>query len=166
MEVYISAMACSIILFLLSVFIFYHHCSVLPFHNRVVNMVRGGIYLAIVTFSLASIVIQSYPNRQALQYWFMGALPVAFLVGSLVVWKICASISRYIGVLRGQWDERMLAEQSGGHRGNRARRNSVVSEATQMGGQMNERSMHEQFFDVKWAVKRRFPSGAVAHMAT
>lgn len=162
---FVSAMACAVILFLLSVVICFFHFSMLPFHNEGINMVRGGIYLSVFTFCLASIIVQHYPDRQDLQNWMLGASLVAFFLGMFIVSQIVNAVNRYLGVLRGQWDD-SRAKADGPGRGGRGRKMSIMSEATQLGGAVaTERSMHEQFFDVKWEEQRRFTNGSVAYLA-
>lgn len=147
---FISAMACAVLLFLLSVAICYLHLCVLPFHNQEINMVRGGIYFATAMFCLASLIVQSYPGRQALQNWLLGAVLAAFLLGMFAVSLIVAGVNRYLDVLRGQWDDSRTKPEGRSS----GRRTSLVSEATQLGAATaTERSMHEQFFDVKWEVR-------------
>jgi hypothetical protein len=160
----ISATAVAVVLFLLSLAIFVYHLSVLPFHSTAANMVRGGIYLAAVEFTIGNLIVLHNPGSQRLQNWLLGGIPVAFVVGMFIVYHINATVLRYLSVLRGQWDELVKAASSSKSR--RVSMVSMVSEATQLGGQLAERSMHEKFFDVKWAAQRRFRSGSAAYLAT
>jgi hypothetical protein len=73
-------------------------------------------------------------------------------------------VQRYLSVLRGQSDE--LVKSAASSKSRRVSMVSMVSEATQLGGQLAERNMHEKFFDVKWAAQRRFNSGSAAYLAT
>lgn len=100
----ISPTAVAAVLLLFSITVFWVHSKTLPFHHNPTNILRGGIYGAVLWATLSSLIV-SVNDDLSLQWTLIALLPFAFIVGMVWVHRSRKQLLSALERLRGEWEQ-------------------------------------------------------------
>eukprot|EP00286_Rhodomonas_abbreviata_P001214 CAMPEP_0181288294 /NCGR_PEP_ID=MMETSP1101-20121128/256_1 /TAXON_ID=46948 /ORGANISM="Rhodomonas abbreviata, Strain Caron Lab Isolate" /LENGTH=1714 /DNA_ID=CAMNT_0023392407 /DNA_START=283 /DNA_END=5427 /DNA_ORIENTATION=- len=96
--VWVKTVTCAVVLLLMTLWVLHKHTAILPFHNHLVNLLRGGVYTSVAWLALAQIIVVSTEPSQAREWALIAMIPLFFLVGigltHLSRWRLLCVIER------------------------------------------------------------------------
>lgn len=105
LSVYVTPVTVTVCLLFLSSYTMLRHVKTLPFHSTIINHIRGGVYMTIVWLAISSIIVASrktegIPQIQANQWVYIALLPIAFVVGVVIIRLQYMSLERSLVILQ------------------------------------------------------------------